>query len=200
MVLEVEQIFPPDGRPKVRLGLKQVGIILWGTRVSALDSMTNNLLVGVLKRRHRNLPLHMCKHMKNVHTTCVLVAALSRRGSWCFAKLQQPQWWRLHESLRRSHQQMAWGGEKKKLIWTSTKSHRWFNDHFSFSYYLYGHIINWHTIFHLWGGSCVNRGPRHRDFLLLRAVRGASVKAVARIRGGNHYADCKLFLWHTSFN
>lgn len=51
-------------------------------------------------------------------------------------------------------QQMAWA---KQLIWTPTKSHQWFNDHFSFSHYLYGHIINWHRIFHLWGGSCVNR-------------------------------------------
>lgn len=40
VVLEVKQIFPPDGRPKVRLGLKQVGIILWGTRISALNSMS----------------------------------------------------------------------------------------------------------------------------------------------------------------
>lgn len=29
-----------------------------------------------------------------------------------------------------------------------TKCHRWFNDYFSFSCYLYGRIINWHAIFH----------------------------------------------------
>lgn len=40
VVLEVKQTFPLDDRPKVRLGLKQVGIILWGTRISALNSMS----------------------------------------------------------------------------------------------------------------------------------------------------------------
>lgn len=54
---------------------------------------------------------------------------------------------------------------EQNSIWTPTKSHHWFNNHFSFSHYLYGPINYWHTIFHLWGGSCVNRRPHCWDFL-----------------------------------
>lgn len=50
-------------------------------------------------------------------------------------------------------------------IWTPTKSHQWFDNHSSSSHYLYGHINYWHTIFHLWGDSCVNRRPHRWDLL-----------------------------------
>lgn len=79
---------------------------------------------------------------------------------------------------------------KKQLIWTPTKRHRWFNDHFSFSHYLYGHIINWHTIFHLWGGLVSTEGHItvniHTSAAERRLCEGTAV-------GGNYYADYNLF-------